>query len=288
MFQIGEFSKIARVTTRMLRHYDKLGLLTPDKIDEQTGYRYYSAQQLPRLNRIIALKDLGLTLDQIGRLLEESISADEIRGMLMMKKAEIEQTLADEVERLRSVESRLVQVEQEGVLPDVEVILKSVPKKRLLAVREICHNGLPDALALFKEITMALPAHVDQNILGQFVALSHSETFLSKDIDVEIGVFIEDQDYEGEVNLPGGETMVLRELPAVELMATMIAVGAPDKRHIGYGNLGLWAEANGYAIVGNEREIIIEPPLPGREEEGVVEIQLPVKKIEEESIRLLP
>jgi DNA-binding transcriptional MerR regulator len=90
MFRIGEFSKIAQVSGRLLRYYDELGLLKPVRIDRETGYRYYSVEQLPRLNRILALKELGLTLDQIARLLEGSISTDEIRGMLIMKKAQIE------------------------------------------------------------------------------------------------------------------------------------------------------------------------------------------------------
>ena len=95
MFQIGEFSRIARVTARQLRHYEELGLFKPERIDPETGYRYYSARQLPRLNRILLLKDLGLTLDQIVRLVDKNISGEEIHGMLTMKKAQIEQTLHD-------------------------------------------------------------------------------------------------------------------------------------------------------------------------------------------------
>ena len=68
MFKIGDFSKFSRVSVKMLRHYDELGLLKPALVDPATNYRYYSADQLPRLNRIIALKDLGFTLEQVGRL----------------------------------------------------------------------------------------------------------------------------------------------------------------------------------------------------------------------------
>ena len=65
MFRIGEFSQIARVSGRLLRYYDSIGLLRPVRIDPATGYRYYSADQLPRLNSILALKELGLSLDQV-------------------------------------------------------------------------------------------------------------------------------------------------------------------------------------------------------------------------------
>lgn len=116
MFSIGEFSRIACVTPRQLRHYEELGLFKPERIDPETGYRSYSALQLPRLNRILALKELGLTLTQILRLLDENISAQEIRGMLTMRKAQIEQTLRDELERVRSIEARIFQVEEQAGL----------------------------------------------------------------------------------------------------------------------------------------------------------------------------
>src|SRR5437899_5083795 len=85
MFSIGEFSRIARVTPRQLRHYEELGLFQPERIDPETGYRFYSALQLARLNRILAFKELGLSLTQILRLLDANISAEEIRGMLTMR-----------------------------------------------------------------------------------------------------------------------------------------------------------------------------------------------------------
>jgi DNA-binding transcriptional MerR regulator len=94
MFRIGEFSKIAQVPGSLLRYYDEIGLLKTVHIDQRTGYRYYSARQLPRLHRILALKELGLTLDQIARMVNEEISAAEIQGMLALKKAQVEQTVA--------------------------------------------------------------------------------------------------------------------------------------------------------------------------------------------------
>ena len=96
MFRIGDFSKFSRVSIKMLRHYDEIGLLKPVHVDPFTSYRYYSVDQLPRLNRIIALKDLGFTLEQITRLLDEGLSAEQIKGMLKLKRAEIEQQLQAE------------------------------------------------------------------------------------------------------------------------------------------------------------------------------------------------
>src|ERR1700676_1036889 len=73
MYTIGAFARLGGVTVGMLRHYDGLGLFMPSQVDPVTGHRYYEATQLPRLNRLVALKDLGFTLEQVGQLLDEGI-----------------------------------------------------------------------------------------------------------------------------------------------------------------------------------------------------------------------
>ena len=70
MFKIGEFAQICRVTVRTLRYYDEIGLLKPAHVDPWTGYRYYARDQAARLNRILTLKDLGLSLEQVGPMLD--------------------------------------------------------------------------------------------------------------------------------------------------------------------------------------------------------------------------
>src|SRR5215510_3300417 len=107
MFTVGEFSTLAQVSKRLLRYYDEIGLLKPSHSDKFTGYRYYSAEQLPSLNRILALKELGLSLDQIQRLLSGKVSTDEMQGMLLLKKAESERDLQAQLQRIRNIESRL-------------------------------------------------------------------------------------------------------------------------------------------------------------------------------------
>jgi DNA-binding transcriptional MerR regulator len=111
-FKIGEFSRISRVSVKTLRYYDEIGLLTPVRVDRFTGYRYYSADQLPRLNRTLALKDLGLSLEQIAALLDDDLPPAEIRGMLRLKRVEIQQHLEEEQARLARIEARLEQIEQ--------------------------------------------------------------------------------------------------------------------------------------------------------------------------------
>ena len=103
MFKIGDFSKLIQVSVKKLRYYDEIGLLKPVQVDRFTGYRYYSFEQLPRLNRILALKDLGLSLEQIVQLLNEAVPANTIRGMFR-------QTEYTTVEKRFGIESHLPDV----------------------------------------------------------------------------------------------------------------------------------------------------------------------------------
>src|ERR1043165_7590448 len=114
MFTIGDFARHGRVSVRMLRHYDATGLLRPAHVDPATGYRHYTAAQLARLNRVIALKDLGFTLEQVGELLDEKIDSGQLRAMLRMRRADLEAEMAAAAARLTGVEARLRSIESEG------------------------------------------------------------------------------------------------------------------------------------------------------------------------------
>ncbi|MFG3113117.1 MerR family transcriptional regulator [Streptomyces sp. NPDC048197] len=124
MFSIGDFAQYGRVSARMLRHYDAIGLLCPARTDPVTGYRFYEAAQLARLNRIIALKNLGFSLQQVGAILAEEVSVPELRGMLRLRRAELEATLTAAGERLAQVEARLRSIESEGHMSADDVVVK--------------------------------------------------------------------------------------------------------------------------------------------------------------------
>ena len=91
MLRIGEFSKLSRVSIRMLRHYDDIGLLKPAEIDQFTGYRYYSPEQLPVIGRITALKDMGFSLADIVKMLEIYENRDELDDYLMKRQIELQE-----------------------------------------------------------------------------------------------------------------------------------------------------------------------------------------------------
>ena len=116
MFQIGEFSKLGQVSPRMLRHYDQLGLLKPGQVDKWTGYRYYTIDQLAQLHRIIALKEMGLSLEQVGDLLKsgEALHPERLRGMLTLARSLVEREILEHRDRLHRVEARRQQIEENG------------------------------------------------------------------------------------------------------------------------------------------------------------------------------
>ncbi len=129
-FSIGEFARHGRVSVRMLRHYDAIGLLRPARVDAGSGYRFYDAGQLADLNRVIALKDLGFTLEQVRTVLAEKVSAEELRGMLKLRRAEVHAQIEADAARLARIEARLRTIEAED-----RVALDGIVVKRLAPVR---------------------------------------------------------------------------------------------------------------------------------------------------------
>src|SRR5262245_25670051 len=190
MFRIGDFSRIARVSGRLLRYYDELGLLKPQHVDPATGYRLYSAAQLPRLNRILVLKQLGLSLEQITKVMEDNVSAQELRRMLTIRRAELEQALAEEAERLRLVETRIAQIDLEGELAADDVVIRAEPAQRFLSLRRTLPS-FADARQLIGEVVRAVRGRIPPAQLGSLAALAHAPEFEPDALDVELGYFVQ-------------------------------------------------------------------------------------------------
>lgn len=136
MFRIGDFSKLSRVSVKTLRYYDELGLLKPAHVDRFTGYRYYSADQLLQLNRILALKDLGFSLEQTTRSIQGTLTLAQMSEILRMKHAELQWRVQDNQARLARVEARLRSIEHENMMPKDDVVLKSIEAKTVASARK--------------------------------------------------------------------------------------------------------------------------------------------------------
>src|SRR5262245_42710668 len=188
MIKIGEFSKLAQVPVATLRYYDQVGLLKPIEVDRFTGYRYYSASQLPQLHRIPALKGLGFSLEQIGAVLDEGLTPEQMRGMLRLRHAQISQQLADAHSQLLAVEVRLQQIEREEQLSTYDVMLKHVEPLLVASVRAILPNHSAVG-ALFGEVYAAIGSHVGEALGprpedgGQTLVLCYDTEFKETGVD---------------------------------------------------------------------------------------------------------
>jgi DNA-binding transcriptional MerR regulator len=277
MFRIGEFSRIARVSARLLRYYDELGLLRPGGVDSSTGYRYYTSAQLLRLNRILVLKDLGLSLEQIGGVIDQEASADQLRAMLEVRRADAERALTEEAARLKQIEARIAQLESgaDGNLDDV--LIRAEPARRILSVRTTV-GSFVEARELIGELARSVPKQLPRDVLGQVIGIAHSAEFEPDAIDVELG-FVVNGDLPQALPAIARGCLSMRELPAVEHMVACVRVGLPEHAHLITGRIGRFVELNGFRLAGPGREVFLRPPRADRMEESVVEMQFPVERL---------
>lgn len=267
MFTIGDFARHGRVSVRMLRHYDATGLLHPARVDPLSGYRYYTAAQLARLNRLIALKDLGFTLSQVQEILDEKVSNEELRAMLRLRQAELETTMRAAAARLVQVEARLRSIESEGQMPTNDVVMKSLPSVRVAELTGLAPDfdsiG-PVIQPLYEEL---FPRLERAGIVPTGPGIAYYEDAPDGGILVHAGV---------QVAAPvrdDGELRVV-DLPPVESAATVVHRGSMEAILPAVQTLGRWIDTNGYRSAGYPREINLECP-PDRND-WITELQEPI------------
>lgn len=276
MFRIGEFAQIAQVSGRQLRFYEELGLLHPAHVDQHTGYRYYSIRQLPRLNSILALKELGLSLEQIGPLLERDLSPAELRSMLTLKRAQLERSLREEEARLRHIESRIAQIDRDGKADGFDVILKPVAPTPFLSVNCQCES-MDEVVRMVRTIAAEGTRQIKPALRDKLVVVARNDIDAEK-LDLDIG-FSLTRPSNASVRIAGDIVLRAGELPAVDAMATVVRTGTNAESHSAFSTVGRWVEANNYEIAGPCREIFLEPITgPPGFEGALVEIQFPVRK----------
>lgn len=271
MLKISDFSRIGKVSVRALRLYDELGLLLPAYVDPSSGYRYYSVAQLPRLNRILALKDLGFSLDQIAPLLNDELSLEQLRGMLALKRAEAEQRVAEEQERLARITARLAQIEREGRLGAYEVVLKAVPAQRVILARDVTDRS-ERVSELSRAVGELMMRHALHNA-GPWLHIHYDPDWRELGEEIGAAVMVDASVEDVEQAAPGTAAFTL--LPAVETMAAVVHRGHREALVDAYAALGAWIEANEYTIIGPCREIFLSWSPDG---ESVIEVQFPVEK----------
>jgi DNA-binding transcriptional MerR regulator len=138
MLKIGEFGRLAKVSVKLLRHYHDCGVLTAHSVDRETGYRYYTVQQLAALNRLLVYRRLGFSLREVASLMRRDASADDLRGMLTARRSALAAQVESERARLAEVEARIAYIEKEGCVPRYEAAIRTVSASRALSLRREC------------------------------------------------------------------------------------------------------------------------------------------------------
>jgi len=267
VLKIGEFSVLTQVSIKTLRYYDEVGLLKPARVDVDSGYRYYSASQVPRLHRILALKDLGFPLDRIATVIEEGVTPDALRGMLMLREVEQQAMVQEETERLSRLRARLRLMELEENMAN-EVVLKDIGPQWIVSMREVI-PGFRTIGALFGKFYGALGTLAAQGIGAAF---HHDPEFKEQQVDVEVAVYLKQA-------VPVSEPLSVRELPGVTA-ASIVHHGAFNRIAEAYLAVLHWMDANGYRKAGPTRELFlhVSQPVSRDDESNVTEIQVPVEK----------
>lgn len=245
MFRIGSFSQLTGVTVKTLRYYESVGLLQPAEVDRFTGYRSYTLAQMDRLNRIVALKELGLTLEEIKRVLDDHPEPAELRGMLRLKRAQVRQSIAAEQARLERIEARLRLIESVDAEPINPVIVRAVPAQNVLGYRQIVST--PPAIAPLIDRVFGYFSQAGLKPVAPCVALYYHGEYREHDLDFEIALPV---NASAPASLPlwDDQSMVRRTLPAQRVAATQCRMESQLDVFLAYRDLSAWVAANNERI----------------------------------------
>jgi len=266
VYKIGLFSRINQVTVKTLRHYDEIGLLKPDYIDEENGYRYYTSAQMPILHQILALREIGFTLEEI----REVQSGTSERNLLMRKKSELVRRIAEETMKLSKVESYLSKGEEDS---EYHVVLKEIPEVIVASMRKI----LPDYGALFSFMPQ-MGAEMER--LGCECAIPeycfniyHDGEYKDHNIDTEMCEAVTEQKEDSDM-------ITFKRIPRVEQAACLLHKGSYNDFPKAYAAIFRFIEENGYEILDHPRESYIDGAWnKDSVDEWLTEIQVPIKKM---------
>lgn len=276
MIKIGEFSRLARVTVKSLHHYEQLGLLLPVHINKSNGYRFYSVEQLPQIHRILALKEIGLSLEQIGAMAEDKIDIQEIRGMLILKKAETRQLVREQESRLAKIEYRLRMLEAEEDPPVMDVVIKPLDPLLVLAIP---HHEVTEMSSTVKQIKQAIISG-EIKFTGVSLDVVHGDEYSLDSFDNPFrseAMIVVDEDQPGDVTLKKIGVLKLRDEPGAVKAATLMLHGLKDrvKRVEKISLLYRWAIEQGFQLESRLRLVHHIGPLQSSDRsEWITEPQL--------------
>ncbi len=268
LYRIGMFAGMNHVTVKALRHYDDLGLLKPVHVDEESGYRYYTAGQLPVIHQILVLRNMGFSLEEIKEIQEGYPE----REMLIRRKKKLLAEIAEKTAKLAQVESYL---SSDKIDTNYHVLVKSLPEVTVASMR----TRIPDYDALF-DVVPAMGQEMER--LGCVCAepeycfsIYHDGEYREEDIDVEICEAVVEKREDSEM-------VCFKVIDAVDTAACILHKGPYEGFPQAYAAILRFVEENGYELCGYPRESYIDGAWnKDTAEEWLSEIQFPIRKAEE-------
>ena len=268
MFRIGEFSKLTQVSIRMLRYYDEVGILTPAEIDKWTGHRLYSVEQIPRLNKILYLRDSGLNVSEIALAL--TMDEQSLLAQLDKKRIEIENTIQAEREKLRKIE--LAKSEIQGGKGELHynISVKSIPEYQVLSLRKVVPNYYSEG-DLWKELSTFTGAQKIE-ITGNTFSIYHDTEFRETDVDIELCAPVKKM---GKTKEP----FCFHMTEPVPYMACTMVYGDFANIKGAYLTFAEWLQTNSeYKMSNPMRQIVHRGPWnENNPEKYLIELQIPLE-----------
>lgn len=271
MLKIGEFSKLSRISVRLLRQYDEAGLLAPVSIDPFTGYRYYSEAQLPAANRIRALKEMGFTQPAIGALLPRYEDREVLERCLALRRAEAQAEFAEASRRLRLLDTAIKRLRKDKCNMKYDVTVKTIPERYVASVRQVIpgYGREGELWSVYCQETARM--HIQDGDPAMCTAVYHDGEFKETDVDVEI---------QKTVAGPCRDTehVKFKTVPAVEVAS---ATFQGSYSQIGAVNeaVAAWVADNGYEFAGVYFNIYHVSPHETRDPDAfVTEVCYPVRR----------
>lgn len=269
MHRIGDFSRLCQVSVKTLHHYDEIGLLRPARVDRESGYRLYSAEQVTRVRCIRNLRALGFSLEEIAAVLDSGRGSQPLLRLLHAKQQELEQLARETHDRLARLRTWLRQLEQEATMPRLDVVVRKVDPQLAASKRERI-TDIGRTGEMFSEVE----AHVARHG-GRIVGPG---TFIGYDTEYQEGGSDMETFYPIAAPVPEGNGVRVYEIPGVAEMACLIYQGFHDAAcEEARQALATWIQKNDYRLSGPDRLVFLfceDPAQP-----AVIEFQYPVEKV---------
>lgn len=271
MLKIGDFSKLSRISIRMLRHYDELGLLKPESVDDFTGYRYYSAGQLSLAGRITMLKNMGFSLAAITEIINQYNNADTLRQYLQVKYAEVREQAQETAERLRLLETTISRLGKDELMMKYDVVVKELPQRYVASLREIIPNYEAEGMLWGKMMGEIAPQNLEYANPCYSIAVFHDPGYKENDVDIEIQISVSGKHQDTE--------NVRFKVVEPTLIASVTFQGGYDRLTEINETIGNWISDSDYEFDGAMFNIYhVSPAMDKNPDNWVTEVCYPVKK----------